>query len=175
MILESLKRHFPARAPEWLNGLYMLPWGLYVLTHPQLFTLPQTAPLFSGMAGMVGGVQYASLIWGGIPAVVGALRIMALCINGFWSATPKIRLVCSFASAFVWTQIVVGLMKSGLPNTGLIIYTGLIFADIYSSFRATWDVVLTSRVKRVEQAERRSDVERSNSGTSRADRRLVVS
>lgn len=149
MLIQSLKKHFPARFPEWLNSGVLFSWGLYVILHPQLFTNPATGLLFSGMAAMTWGLPYdPSVLWGLTGILVGGIRACALFINGAFSRTPLIRLISSFVSAFVWTQVVTGLMKVGVPNTGLIVYSWLVVADLASAYRAGIDVVYAEQHRR---------------------------
>jgi hypothetical protein len=164
MILQVVGKHFPARALEYYGALVMLPWGIYVYTHPALFTDPRISAVFAGMAE-IAWFAPPNLSWGLTAVVIAMIRLTALWINGTRPvATPRIRLAASFLSAFVWTQVFVGMMKSDVPNTGLVLYTSLIAADIYSAFRATRDVVLTSRERRIEQAARGQYVERNTGG-----------
>lgn len=164
MILEVIGKHFPHRALEWFGGLLMLPWGIYVYTHPGLFTDPRTRQLFQGMTD-IAWFYPPNISWGLTAILIALSRLTALWINGSRPvSTPRIRLAASFASAFVWTQVLIGLIKSDVPNTGLVVYTGLIGADIYSAFRATRDVVFASRDARISKAARGNDVQRNTGG-----------
>lgn len=148
MLIVSLKQHFPARLPEWhMAGLTFL-WGVYVALHPGLFVQEATRQVFSGMFQMVADLPYPpSVVWGVACILVGGLRLVALFINGAYSRTPLIRLMMSFASAFIWTQVVIGLIKTGVPNTGLVIYSGLVLLDIMSAYRAGVDVVWAEKTR----------------------------
>lgn len=140
MIIVELKRHFPARWPEWFMAGFALVWGSYVNLHPELFTQPATAQSLSGLTYMAGSLPPAS-VWGLSPVILGLIRGAALFINGIYTRTPMIRLFMSFASAFIWTQVVIGLLKSGVPNTGLVAYFGLVVLDLVSAYRAMTDTV----------------------------------
>lgn len=164
MILQVVGKHFPARALEWFGALTMFPWGLYVFFHPTLFTDPRIASVFAGLAD-IAWFWPPHISWGLTATSIAAARLIALWINGTRPvATPRIRLVASFLSAFVWTQVFVGMLNSDVPNTGLVLYTALIGADIYSAFRATRDVVLTSRERRIEREARGQYVQRNTGG-----------
>lgn len=157
MIIRSLRQHWPARKMEWLMAGFLLCWGVYVLLHPQLFSNPATQVLFAGMASITAPITiYPALAWGGVAAVVGLCRGLALFVNGAWTRTPLIRLIASFASMFVVTQIVVGLWKSGVPNTGLTVYPWLIVADLLSAYRAAVDVVHAEKQREVTKESRRA-------------------
>lgn len=159
MILEVVSKHFPARALEWFGGFVMLSWGLYVYTHPALFTDPRVARLFKGLED-IAWFWPPHISWGLFAVAIASARVIALWINGSQPvATPRVRLAASFASAFVWTQVLVGLLKSDVPNTGLVVYTALIGADIYSAFRATRDVVTSSRDHKINKSSRGDHVQ----------------
>lgn len=140
MIIVSLKQHFPARLPEWWMSAVLLVWGLYVMTHPHIFTDPATRDLFSGMAAMTGYLDPAR-VWGGSAVMIGGVRAVALFINGAYTRTPMIRLCMSFLSAFIWTQVSIGFVNSGVANTGVVVYASMVVLDIMSAYRATTDMV----------------------------------
>jgi hypothetical protein len=133
-------KHFAARALEWQNAAILMVWGAYLILHPGMFVDPRVATLWSGLRLIA-----AQETWGIVAFAVGFARLFALYVNGRHTRTPLIRLVASFFSAFVWTQVVLGMNNSGVPNTGLVVYTGLILADIYSAFRASADVTFVAR------------------------------
>ncbi len=142
-------QHFQVRFSEWFNALALFGWGVYVILHPTMMLDPRVAALWSGMLAIMGQES-----WGLAAVLTGACRLGALYVNGHHARTPAIRLVASFFSAFVWTQISVGLWKAGVPNTGIWLYPCLVLADIYSAFRASGDVTLISR--RLEPVTRKS-------------------
>lgn len=146
MLILSLKEHFPARLPEWFMSGMLFMWGGYLVFHPEVFTQPATAQVMSGLAAMAGLLPPAAM-WGLTAVVVGMIRGSALFINGAYTRTPLIRLITSFASAFVFTQVVIGLVKSGVANTGLPVYVGLVVLDIVSAYRAATDAVYAEKVR----------------------------
>jgi hypothetical protein len=150
MIIESTWKHFQVRFPEWLSAVVLTAWGIYLTTHPSMFTDAKTSPLWAGMAQMM-----SQPLWGMVATLTGVLRMGALYVNGSHSRTPTVRLLTSFFSAFVWTQVIVGLWNAGVSNTGVIAYTGYLVADIYSAFRASGDVTLAARMRK--EAEKKSD------------------
>lgn len=146
MLIVQLKHHFPARWPEWFMSGVSFAWGAYVVFHPEVFTQPATQAALSGMARMAGDFS-PSALWGLSAVVMGLVRATALFINGAYTRTPIIRLCMSFASAFVWTQVFVGLVKSGIPNPHLVVYAGLVVLDIVSAYRAATDTVFAEKVR----------------------------
>lgn len=160
MLIVSLKQHFPARIPEWWMSFMLVLWGGYVVLHPGLFTDPATRVIFSGMTAMSGDYDPAGL-WGLSAVVVGMIRGCALFVNGAYTRTPMIRLLTSFMSAFIWTQVSIGLYKSGVANTGIVVYAGLVTMDIVSAYRAATDMVFAEKVRHDLKVTRPRHVERS--------------
>lgn len=156
MVVESLKSHWPARKMEWLMAGIMIGWGWYVLTHPHMFYHPATRALLSGLTAISDPfTPYPALFWGGITFLVGLSRGIALFVNGAWTRTPLVRVIASFISMFIFTQIVIGLWQSGVPNTGLVVYPWFIVADLLSAYRAAVDVVHAEKQREVEKETRR--------------------
>lgn len=156
LFIQSLRQHWPARKSEWFMSAVMTTWGLYVLLHPEMFTGPSTAMLLSGLAMI--SAPFAidpAVFWGSVCFFVGLGRAVALFINGAWTRTPLIRVAASFVSMFIFTQIVIGLWDSGVPNTGLVIYPWFVVADLISAYRAATDAVLAQK-QRVVGKETRS-------------------
>lgn len=154
MLIVQLKKHFPARWPEWFMAGMSFMWGAYISLHPELFEQPATAIVLAGMKQMAGNFPPAA-IWGLSTVTLGLIRAAALFVNGAYTRTPMIRLGMSFASAFVWTQVFIGLYKSGVPNMGLVVYAGLVMMDIVSAWRAATDTVFAEKVRHDAKQERR--------------------
>lgn len=159
MLIRELKRHFPARLPEWANSFTMFAWGAYILMHPGIFA---TSDLYEAFVSMVWidavgetRIALAERSWGLITVTVGLIRACALFVNGSYSRTPAIRLVCSAMSAFVWSQVVIGLLRMGIPSTGIVMYSSALALDLISAYRATCDAVIASEQQRSVRAKRR--------------------
>lgn len=133
-------KHFQARFAEWFNAGILTFWGCYVILHPGMMADPRVVALWQGLTNMA-----PQETWGMVALVVGLARSMALYVNGAHKRTPLIRLVACFLSAFILTQITLGLFHGNGPNTGLVIYPALILADIYSAFRASADMTFVAR------------------------------
>lgn len=142
MIIYDLKTHFPPRAVEWLVTGLLTSWGAAVILQPGMF---ETNPAFLHMAKIA--PQEA---WGLYAFVVGALRAMALFINGSWQRTPIVRIIAAFASAFIWTQVLLGISNSPVPTTAWAFFPWFIAADFYSAFRAGADAVFAIQNKTLE-------------------------
>lgn len=148
MLISQLKYHFPARFPEWMNAGIMASWGAYVLLHQDIFTRPPTSYLFAGLTNWSMAGYEPAAVWGVLTLVVGLIRACALFVNGAYSRTPVIRLATSAFSAFVWSQIVIGLWKTGIPNVGLVVYGWLVVIDMASAYRAGLDAAMAEESRR---------------------------
>lgn len=146
MLLIGLKDHFPARISEWFNGAILTCWGAFLLLHPNLFSQPELGSLWSRMDSMVWIDYNAESVWGICAFTVGLLRLCALFINGAWSRTPLLRLITAAISAFVWTQVTIGLLA--VPNTGLVVYPWLVVIDLVAAYRAGRDVALAELARK---------------------------
>lgn len=140
MIVSTTWQHFQVRFSEWYSATVLFVWGIYLILHPAMFTDPNNGKVFDGMAGMM-----PQQTWGLLGVLIGFARLFALYINGHHTRTPAIRLAASFFSAFLWTQVFIGFWTNALNNPGVVLYTSLVCADIYSAFRASGDVTLVSR------------------------------
>lgn len=143
MLVMNLKTHFPARMSEWANAAILTSWGAYLLLHPGLFDYPGLGIIFAKMKAMVWVDMAPEAVWGFVAFVVGSIRLMALFINGAYSRTPLIRLGTAAVSAFVWTQVVIGLFA--VPNTGLVVYPWLVVIDLIAAYRAGMDAALAEK------------------------------
>lgn len=132
--------HFQARFAEWMNAVIVAGFGMYLILHPGMFDDPRVAALWAGLKAA--GSQPT---WGLTCLLVGIARITALWINGRHKRTPMVRLIASFFSAFIITQLSLALWNTGVPNTGLIVYPVLVLADLYSAFRASADMTFVAR------------------------------
>lgn len=150
MLIKELRKHFPARAPEWWNAGTMFAWGAYILLNPGIFN----NNIFDGFVAIANGWSdipdrlAAERMWGLITVTVGLLRGCALFVNGSYSRTPMIRLVCSAVSAFIWCQVVIGLLQLPVPTTGVVVYCSLMGLDLISAYRAAVDAAIAESTRR---------------------------
>jgi hypothetical protein len=141
---------------------FMFTWGLYVLMHPQMFTDPNSEKMFSGLAAISAPVtQYPALAWGGLAFAAGISRAVALFINGAYTRTPMIRLIASFVSMFILTQISIGSYDSGVPNPGVVVYPWFVIADLLSAYRAAVDAVHAEKQRHDKKGNHRADERRT--------------
>lgn len=156
MLIVEMKRHFEVRAIEWWSAACLLSWGAVVLLLPGMFTEPQYAPFFRGMT-----LWAPQQVWGMFAFMMGAIRLGALIINGFYFRTPQIRLATAFLSVCVWFFIVAGFFQAG-AIMGITIYGWHMVADIYSSFRSASDTVEAEANKRLRDRLNVAPEEQSN-------------
>lgn len=146
MIIESLKKHFPARFPEWLASGQMIAWGSYLVLYPNMMTSGATGQLYVAMRSM-----WSQPSWALFAIFIGVIRGGALFVNGAYTRTPTIRVITSFMSAFVWTQALIAVAT--VANLGVIMYATALIADFYSAYRAGMDAVFAERQRRLDKAE----------------------
>src|SRR6185369_2352575 len=145
MLIRELQKHFPARLPEWWNAATMFAWGAYTLMHPGIFD----QPYLQGLVALGGdSTAVAERFWGLVTITVGLVRGCALFVNGSWTRTPLIRLLASAASAFVWGQIVIGILQTGVYAHGLVMYSSALLLDMVSAYRAGCDVATAELIRR---------------------------
>lgn len=171
MLIQRLKNHFPARAIEWLMAAIMFTWGYYIVTHPQLFTAPETKAVFSGIARVAEFFGQPPVAIGLMAVLTGFARAAALFVNGAVSKTPLVRLMAALMSAYLWTSVCVGLWLSDVANTGLVIYPWFVVADIVSGYRAGYDLVIAESVAK----QSRSQHDNRKRAGSRIRRLLALS
>lgn len=169
MLLKSLKTHFPARVTEWLMSGVLFTWGYYVVTHPQIFTNPETAAIFRGIGSIAEWFGQPPVTMGIMALLTGFARACALFVNGAVTKTPLVRLLTAFMSAYLWTSICVGLWLSGVESTGLVVYPWFVIADVISGYRAGYDLVIAENTAKITRAQRND----RDSGTSRFRSLLV--
>lgn len=141
-------KHFQARFAEWLNAAILFAWGFYIIMHPGMMTNKAIAAMWEGLL-----VLAPEQAWGLVALLTGFMRLGALYVNGVHHRTPTIRLATSFISGFVFVQIAAGLWNGGAPNTGIVVYSALVIADIYSAFRASADVTFVAKARSDVKAE----------------------
>lgn len=123
------------RAVEWLSALCLLGWAT-------VLALPGDT-LASGNLREFLRFGFSEAQLATAFAFVGAARVTALFINGRWPKTPVIRMIGAAAGFTLWGQTAAMLyttwVNTGVPSTGLPIYTLLALADLLSIFRAAFD------------------------------------
>ncbi|GAB5506701.1 MAG: hypothetical protein Rhirs2KO_18640 [Rhizobiaceae bacterium] len=123
----SFRETFEARASEWALAVATLLWGLIVLSEPGRFDNSRAYADF---------LIYASQeTWGMAFVLIGAARLTILFFNGTIHRSPHLRLLAAFATCFLWSQIVIGLLAAD-GFTGLAMYPVALALDIFNTLRA---------------------------------------
>lgn len=144
-IVRGVTEHFRARAPEWALSVMLVIWGAIVYAPGDTFTTP---------AWSVMQLIADERTWGLSALIIGAIRLLALIMNGtFWTTwygrlSPHVRAVMAFLSCFVWLQISLGLVLAGTVSTGLAIYPLLLALDFYNVLSAAHDAGDMDRKRR---------------------------
>lgn len=136
-VARGVRDHFPVRATEWGFAALLLDTGRVLLTGEPNFTSRAFAPL----------AEYASeTVWGLGCVTVGALRLLALLVNGTFAGTaymrwsPHVRMACAFASCFFWTQITLAYWAGAPEAVSGVAYKWLLIIDAYNVFRCAQDM-----------------------------------
>lgn len=136
--------HFNIRLGEWLASTILVSLAALFFGAPGMFD--QSPAYFAGLRAF--GPQQ---LWGCGLLVAGMVRIVALWINGRKRITPTIRMVLAFLSCFVWWQIAISLLASGVPGLGWAVIPWLLALDMYNVFRASADAREVFDHKRAER------------------------
>lgn len=132
MLLLHVKKHFGARVSEWMLTGVMLSIGLILMRAEDTFS---TSPAYIGMARIA-----SEQTWAVACTIIGVLRLVALTINGLWVPTTyHLRSFASFISCFIWTQILVGVMISGIAGLGIAVFPWILIWDIITCHRTAVD------------------------------------
>lgn len=139
----GIRDHFPARRSEWALSGIMIGWGVMLLRPGIIFDQSRA---WTQMAAIM-----PETTWGWLAVAVGVFRFTALVINGTFAATwygrrsPHVRALASFLACFLWLQIAVGLWSSGIDNTGMAVYPGLLALDLMNVVAAASDAAKMDR------------------------------
>lgn len=118
------------RLCEWVLSGVLFSWGWILLLPTQSFDLPSLA----GLRNIA-----SENMWGSALLLLGAGRLVVLTINGAWRRNPHARGVGAFLSCFVWCQISLGLLNSGVVAPGIAVYPIFLIAEMYTVYRTSRD------------------------------------
>lgn len=134
-IYTGIRDHFAVRVAEWAMGLYLLNYGLGLLSRDGGWTNP---------AAWAGMTQYMPQQgWALVCITIGLARLLALAINGTFADTlyarwsPLVRGVAALASATFWFMVILSL--SAVPSVGSRTYMLPLFLEIWCIFHAWRD------------------------------------
>lgn len=109
--------------------------------------MPQT---FSSSPNLAFFKEYQDLFTYGC-LVVGSLRLFGLFVNGHWAeGTPAVRLVGSLAGTAIFGAFVGSLLKAPSITWGIVTYSGLMIAELISSYYSASDLANHTRYNKGE-------------------------
>jgi hypothetical protein len=127
----SFRETFPGRASEWALGTMLALWAVILIVKPDVMSMQ---PYYTAMTQLMTQSSWAILC-----ILVGGGRLVVLFVNGFWRRSPHLRSLTSFLSSLVWFEVSIGLLQSGIINTGLAVYPVLFGLDVFNAIRAMGD------------------------------------
>lgn len=136
-----------SRALDWTCAAMILAWGIVLLLPGETFT----SPAYEFLADL--GTEAA---WGSTLIVIGALRVVALIVNGHWQeGSPVMRAVAAALGVIVWSLFLAGFVDLSIARSavspGAGVYLVLLGADLFSCARAGADAVRARQVARVQR------------------------
>ena len=138
-IASGVSDHFTARKSEWACAVILFFWGVIVYLPAHTF---DNSGAFRVMAQMA-----SEDTWGTAVMTIGTLRLVALIINGTFRRFPyagHARAATAMLCCFVFLQISLGLLQSGMPTPGLAVYPVLLVLEI-SNVAAAWSDAVWAR------------------------------
>lgn len=136
MLILHIRRHFRARATEWMLSGVMLLWGALLLRPGQTFA----QPVYSELARIA-----SEEWWGWICLITGAVRLVALIINGAMRPSPHLRAGLAFVSTYFWFELSLGFVLSGGQGTALAVYPLAFLFDLFNAAMAAGDAGASDR------------------------------
>ena len=132
----ELLRHNADRSIEWFSALAMLVLATILVMPGDTMAGPSFREF--DHYGLNEARLAAAL------GIVGAVRVVALWINGRWPRGPMLRIGGSVIGAMIWGQIAWLITLGALLNNGTIstdtgIYTLLAIGEILSIYKAAFD------------------------------------
>ena len=132
----------PTRSVEWCLGGLMVSWGLGLLLPGNTMELSNHRYL---------GALAPEVVWSAWSLSIGALRLLALYVNGAYFRTPLIRAGCS-CLGLIWWLVLGFLLKAGsgagpLPPA-LLWYPVFVGFEAYSVYRGARDSYCTGALRR---------------------------
>lgn len=127
-----IRGRFRSRVLEWEHATIMTLWGAIVLCNPEVFSGPSFVAFWGG-----------PWLWGGLFLAGGALRIIALAINGYMARpTALVRAVAALSGILLFSAIGLGLLFAWTWGPGLAVYPVLGVFSLFSLYWAIFDVAI---------------------------------
>ncbi|MET3352394.1 UNVERIFIED_ORG: hypothetical protein ABID33_000277 [Xanthobacter viscosus] len=133
----NILRHNADRSIEWFSSIVMLNWAFILSLPGETMAVEGTFSEFNHYG--LGEERLAVVL-----ALVGAVRIVVLWINGRWPRGPLLRIGGCVVGAMIWGQIAwlmaLGtIVDRGIVATGTGVYAMLAVAEILSIYKAAFD------------------------------------
>jgi hypothetical protein len=80
--------------------------------------------------------------WGLIAAVLGAIRIVFLIINGAWRPSAHIRALGSIVGSFLWAVLSLATLSMDWVTPNMVFFTAFLAFDLYSLWFSAEDAKL---------------------------------
>lgn len=151
-VVVGITEHFPIRVSEWIMSYVLAGIGLGLCLIPNAFDASATySEMDRQFSNSPLGSEYT---WGLICLGAATIRLIALVVNGTFKDhfpySPHLRGVATMVSAYVWGQILLGVVVSFMENgggwTGIPVYSGIMMLEAWNLFRSWVDV---QRVKNI--------------------------
>lgn len=139
MMVVHFKDTFPFRVAEWFMAVVMITWAI-VLFNPDFDAGRHASFGFAAVFDFTRPHQLGYML-----LTFGFVRFLALLINGLWWRTPAIRLVMAFICNLFWVELTLSIITSGKVTTGLAVYPWFVVLEVYSAFRAAYDLRVSRR------------------------------
>lgn len=149
IFLTRLQQHWRSRQTEWMLSFIVLFIGIDWLANPAIFSLPNYATM---------RIWMTPFEWGACATLVGLLRVAALYINGFWRASPHLRVLGAFLSIFFWTALFLAALQAPLRGVTAAIWLVCFVFDVLAAVYAAGDARIADDKAK---AKRRSGVRAS--------------
>lgn len=126
-----LRTRFRQRALEWEHASIAVLLGVVFVSHPELFKGDAySAPIFQ-LTGPA--------IWGWVILTTGALRLIALAINGYMAQpTALIRAISAALGVGLFGVITLGILTSGTVISALAAWIPI---TVFGLFSISWAIV----------------------------------
>lgn len=131
------------RSVEWLLSCLMLTWGVILLAPNDSFANPAYQWLAT-----IGEER----VWGGLALGIGALRVVALYVNGSWRRTPLIRAFAAVVGLMWWVSVgallIFGVEPGKPVPAGFAFYPVFALFEAYSCYRSGLDARESDALRR---------------------------
>lgn len=128
-----MRVRFQLRILEWMNAAMLFSLGLVTTYFPQSLSNPSLAYF-----------REHSSLWAALFLIVGAMRIIALTINGRWNGgTPTLRFIGAALGAGIFSSIAYTFLKNtGFTyiTWGATTYIFIVLGELVNSYFTTKDI-----------------------------------